>query len=74
MNRRGAEKNGIEENFSFFLPLSAPLRLCGLIEIYANENEPPKDRKLLDDRGKMTELERIRHSAAQASGSSISRK
>src|SRR5258707_12995856 len=30
----------------------------------ADENEQPKERKSLDDRAKMTELERIRHSAA----------
>jgi hypothetical protein len=32
----------------------------------ADENEKSKERKSLDDRAKMTELERIRHSCAQA--------
>ena len=33
-------------------------------EIMPDENEQPKERKSLDDRAKMTELERIRHSTA----------
>src|SRR5882672_2104182 len=39
----------------------------------ADENEPPKERKSLDDRAKMTELERIRHSAAHVLATAILR-
>src|SRR5215217_4813567 len=37
------------------------------------ENEQPKERKTLDDRAKMTELERIRHSAAHVLATAILR-
>jgi hypothetical protein len=43
--------------------------LCGSVvktKFMADENEQSKERKSLDDRAKMTELERIRHSRAQA--------
>src|SRR5580765_698430 len=39
----------------------------------ADENEQPKERKSLDDRAKMTELERIRHSAAHVLATAILR-
>ena len=39
----------------------------------AEENEQPKERKTLDDRVKMTELERIRHSAAHVLATAILR-
>jgi threonyl-tRNA synthetase len=39
----------------------------------AAENEPSKERKTLDDRAKMTELERIRHSAAHVLATAILR-
>src|SRR6266404_761570 len=39
----------------------------------ADENEPPKERKSLDDRAKMTELERIRHSCAHVLATAILR-
>src|SRR5438045_9210398 len=35
--------------------------------------EPPKERKTLDDRAKMTELERIRHSCAHVLATAILR-
>src|SRR5881394_4648558 len=35
------------------------------------ENQEPKERKTLDDRNKMTELERIRHSAAHVLATAI---
>src|SRR5690242_4043051 len=38
-----------------------------------DENEQPKERKSLDDRAKMTELERIRHSAAHVMATAILR-
>ena len=38
-----------------------------------DENEQPKERKSLDDRAKMTELERIRHSAAHVLATAILR-
>src|SRR6186713_2309905 len=38
-----------------------------------DENEQPKERKTLDDRAKMTELERIRHSAAHVMATAILR-
>src|SRR3954462_7750482 len=38
-----------------------------------DENEQPKERKTLDDRAKMTELERIRHSAAHVLATAILR-
>src|SRR6185436_15121517 len=37
------------------------------------ENEQPKERKNLDDRAKMTELQRIRHSAAHVLATAILR-
>jgi threonyl-tRNA synthetase len=39
----------------------------------AEENQQPKERKTLDDRAKMTELERIRHSAAHVLATAILR-
>src|SRR3954469_9403244 len=39
----------------------------------AEANEEPKERKTLDDRAKMTELERIRHSAAHVMATAILR-
>src|ERR1700742_4313089 len=39
----------------------------------ADENEQSKERKSLDDRAKMTELERIRHSAAHVLATAILR-
>src|SRR2546427_2820278 len=39
----------------------------------AAENEPSKERKTLDDRAKMTELERIRHSCAHVMATAILR-
>src|SRR5215472_1366901 len=39
----------------------------------ADENEQPKERKSLDDRAKMTELERIRHSCAHVLATAILR-
>src|SRR6201993_47931 len=39
----------------------------------ADEQEQPKERKSLDDRNKMTELERIRHSAAHVMATAILR-
>jgi threonyl-tRNA synthetase len=39
----------------------------------ADDNEQPKERKSLDDRAKMTELERIRHSAAHVLATAILR-
>src|SRR6266480_124874 len=39
----------------------------------AEENEQPKERKSLSDREKMTELERIRHSAAHVLATAIAR-
>jgi threonyl-tRNA synthetase len=39
----------------------------------AEENQQPKERKTLDERGKMTELERIRHSAAHVLATAILR-
>src|SRR6516162_10607114 len=42
-------------------------------EFMADENEQPKERKSLDDRAKMTELERIRHSAAHVLATAILR-
>src|SRR6058998_107514 len=39
----------------------------------AEENEQPKERKSLDDRAKMTELERIRHSCAHVLATAILR-
>jgi len=39
----------------------------------ADEQEPPKERKSLDDRARMTELERIRHSAAHVMATAILR-
>jgi threonyl-tRNA synthetase len=39
----------------------------------ADENEQPRERKTLDDRAKMTELERIRHSAAHVLATAILR-
>src|SRR6267378_4278371 len=39
----------------------------------AAENEPSKERKTLDDRAKMTELERIRHSCAHVLATAILR-
>src|ERR1700743_3958452 len=39
----------------------------------ADENEQSKERKTLDDRAKMTELERIRHSAAHVMATAILR-
>src|ERR1043165_662967 len=38
-----------------------------------DENEQPKERKSLDDRQKMTDLERIRHSAAHVLATDILR-
>jgi threonyl-tRNA synthetase len=38
-----------------------------------DDNQPPKERKTLDDRAKMTELERIRHSAAHVLATAILR-
>src|SRR5581483_4097509 len=38
-----------------------------------DENEQSKERKSLDDRAKMTELERIRHSAAHVMATAILR-
>src|SRR3989442_14284970 len=38
-----------------------------------DENQEPKERKTLDDRAKMTELERIRHSAAHVMATAILR-
>src|SRR5215211_3688783 len=37
------------------------------------DNEQPKERKTLDDRAKMTELERLRHSAAHVLATAILR-
>src|SRR5215213_8216352 len=37
------------------------------------DNEQPKERKTLDDRAKMTELERVRHSAAHVLATAILR-
>ena len=37
------------------------------------ENQQPKERKSLDERAKMTELERIRHSAAHVLATAILR-
>src|SRR5476649_3052185 len=37
----------------------------------AAETEQPKERKTLDDRAKMTELERLRHSAAHVLATAI---
>src|SRR5215207_315339 len=39
----------------------------------AEENQEPKERKTLDDRQKMTDLERIRHSAAHVLATAILR-
>src|SRR5580765_6927576 len=39
----------------------------------AEENEQPKERKSLDDRAKMSELERIRHSCAHVMATAILR-
>ena len=39
----------------------------------AEENQQPKDRKSLDDRGRMSELERIRHSCAHVMATAILR-
>ena len=39
----------------------------------AAEQEQPKERKTLDERAKMTELERIRHSAAHVMATAILR-
>ncbi len=39
----------------------------------ADENEQPKERKTLDDRARMTELERIRHSCAHVMATAILR-
>src|SRR5271154_5558187 len=39
----------------------------------AEENQQPKERKTLDDRAKMTELERIRHSAAHVLATAVLR-
>src|SRR5882672_12873037 len=39
----------------------------------ADENEQPKERKSLDDRAKMSELERIRHSCAHVLATAILR-
>src|SRR6187549_2536291 len=39
----------------------------------AEENQQPKDRKTLDDREKMSELERIRHSCAHVMATAILR-
>src|SRR5947209_91568 len=39
----------------------------------AEENQEPKERKTLDDRAKMTELERIRHSCAHVMATAILR-
>ena len=39
----------------------------------AEENQPPTERKTLDDRAKMTELERLRHSCAHVMATAILR-
>src|SRR5579864_9793502 len=39
----------------------------------ADEQQEPKERKTLDDRAKMTELERIRHSCAHVMATAILR-
>src|SRR6187549_3117685 len=39
----------------------------------AEENQQPKDRKTLDDREKMSELERLRHSCAHVMATAILR-
>ena len=38
-----------------------------------SENPEPKERKTLDDRAKMTELERLRHSCAHVLATAILR-
>jgi len=44
-----------------YLPHS---RECSYEKFMADEQQDPKERKTLDDRAKMTGLERIRHSSA----------
>src|SRR6185503_5960794 len=44
-----------------------------LISLMPDENQEPKERKSLDDRAKMTELERIRHSCAHVLATAILR-
>jgi threonyl-tRNA synthetase len=53
--------------------LDSPLCLCGKTDFMPDENEPSKERKTLDDRAKMTELERIRHSCAHVMATAILR-
>src|SRR6185503_4812052 len=44
-----------------------------LISLMPDENQEPNERKTLDDRAKMTELERIRHSCAHVLATAILR-
>ena len=47
------------------------LFVVNLIPMSAENQQPPAERKTLDDRQKMTELERIRHSAAHVMATAI---
>jgi threonyl-tRNA synthetase len=54
-----------------FSPSSLCAFVVNLIPMSAENQQPPAERKTLDDRQKMTELERIRHSAAHVMATAI---
>ena len=76
--KRKNAKTWEEQEFRILL---ASLRLCAFaLKSMSEENqqplqqpEQPKERKSLDDRAKMTELERTRHSAAHVLAAAILR-
>jgi len=65
----------VERN-EFFRGASVPLRQNKFMSEENNNPQPPQpnpERKSLDDRAKMTELERIRHSCAHVLATAILR-
>ena len=59
------------QNCSLFSPSSLCAFVVNLIPMSAENQQPPAERKTLDDRAKMSELERIRHSAAHVMATAI---
>jgi threonyl-tRNA synthetase len=58
---------------SLFSPSSLCAFVVNLIPMSAENQQPPAERKTLDDRVKMSELERIRHSCAHVMATAILR-
>jgi threonyl-tRNA synthetase len=61
------------QNCSLFSPSSLCAFVVNLIPMSAENQQPPAERKTLDDRAKMSELERLRHSCAHVMATAILR-